>query len=597
VSEKILPGTVICRLPACEEEKFVKFSEPLSVFEAWEPKDVIRVLDAVENATKEGQYAAGYITYEASSAFDDSYSVFSCSDSPLIWFGIYDKYENFIIDGKEQFKKRDFDLESEISETDYLNIIESIKKHIENGDIYQANFTYRLNCPVELPLNDDYLKLFIYILEHHPVPYGAFVDTGKNKILSFSPELFIEKKGKRIVSRPMKGTAPRGLSSERDYQYKKDLHFDEKNRAENLMIVDMVRNDLGRICNIGSVKVERLFEVQSFFTVHQMISEISGILPEEISIADIFKSLFPAASITGAPKIMAMYLINKYELSPRKVYTGSIGCVLPCGDLCFNIAIRTLIVNNGSGELGIGSGIVADSVHEEEWQECILKSKFLKPHSRNMDFKLLETILWEPEKGFKYLDEHLNRICGSARRFGWKCSKEQFLESLNEKISALGDDVREYMRVRLLFSPVEGISSEFIKIESPGWVNKSYVKITLSDKKTSSNNIFLYHKTTNRCLYNTSFKHSLSQGWDEVIFRNEKNEITEGAISNIFIRKEGKWFTPPIECGLLPGIWRSKIIQQLNAECKILYISDLIEADEILVGNSVRGEGKGILFI
>jgi para-aminobenzoate synthetase/4-amino-4-deoxychorismate lyase len=253
------------------------------------------------------------------------------------------------------------------------------------------------------------------------------------------------------------------------------------------------------------------------------------------------------------------------------------------------------MIGNKEGELGIGSGIVADSTPEGELSECILKSEFIRQNNIK-NFQLLETMLWERGKGFLYLDEHLKRMCSSACRFGWKsCSEKLLLEALERCCEVMKNTNAEFMRVRLLFSPERGAVTEFCQMKFKGWRDRNEVKLTISGQRTFSGNIFLKHKTTDRKLYDSSFRNCLKDGYDEIIFFNEKNELTEGAVSNIFIMKAGRWYTPPVECGLLPGIWRAETIKMLNAEVKRLYLEDLTDADEILVGNSVRGGGTGKL--
>lgn len=554
------------------------------------------MLAVLEKKVGKGKFAAGFLSYEAAPAFDKAHKVRNLTDFPLLWFGIYDHAPKIFAPNLESvIEFKHIDSKPELTKDEYVSAIRKIEKYIGDGDIYQANFTFRSeiffsgkrNFDPEIPYH-----LFESLFQIHPVPYAAYVNTGQAELVSISPELFLEKSSLKIRSMPMKGTAHRRLSAIDDLKAAEALSKDPKNRAENIMIVDMVRNDLGRICRLGSVKAGPLWHVDTYNTVHQMISCVEGDLPPNISLFDVLAATFPAASITGAPKIRAMQIIDELEKSPRKVYTGSIGCVIPGGDFCFNVAIRTLVFREGDVELGVGSGIVADSDPVDEWQESLLKGRFI---SRKLpSFDLLETMLWCKGKGVVFLDEHLERLRNSHRYFLWKWNREKIINRLDQAVESLS--AFDYARIRLLVSQNGNVVVEVHPLDKQGW-GKDVINVKISQSKTDSGNLFLYHKSTFRDFYNQQFKQAQAEGFDEVIFSNEKNEITEGAISNIFIRKGPKWFTPPVKCGLLPGIWRVAKFADLHSEEKILNIEDLKKADEILIGNSVRGEVRGKLSI
>jgi para-aminobenzoate synthetase/4-amino-4-deoxychorismate lyase len=423
------------------------------------------------------------------------------------------------------------------------------------------------------------------ILKSHPVPYPAFVNAGKFKILSLSPELFLEKIGDELKTFPMKGTAKRAFMPEDDFKRAKELSKDEKNRAENVMIVDMVRNDFGRICVPGTIKASPLFKVDTYATLHQMISQVKGQLTKGRGICDILKATFPSSSITGAPKVKTMELIRDYEKSERGVYTGAIGCFMPSGDFCLNVAIRTITCGNDCSYAGIGSGIVADSNPSEEWEECLLKKEFI--NFRSPPFEVLETLLWARNRGFVFLEEHLKRARNSQKYFLRKWKISEVMNCLDDMESTFPSKIR-YARVRLLISENGKASAEFSEIKKRGW-GKKLLKVVLCKEKIDSRNVFFHHKTTNRNFYDGKFKEALAQGYDEIIFMNRNGEITEGAISNIFIKLDGRWITPPLECGLLNGIWRGKMIVKLRAMEKVILEKDLNEASSIMLGNSVRG--------
>ena len=369
---------VICRLPSSSSAapSWASFTDPLEVISANNAESVLVALSNVETLVRQGKYAAGFISYEAAPAFDEAFAVNSPTDDdtlPLISFGIYDAPSEIIKSFASDAWQDRITLTPDVDAADYIEKVRRIKEYIYDGDIYQANFTFRSKSA---NIASPYL-LFAHLMQQHPVPYGAYVDIGTSQIISLSPELFLEKNGLELLSVPMKGTAARMADTYDDKQAVANLAADSKNRAENLMIVDMVRNDMGRIAETGSVKVDKMFHVDTYSTLHQMITEVRCGVNSTLSLIDIFRSLFPAASITGAPKIRAMQIIQELENSPRRVYTGSIGCITPEMDFSFNVAIRTLICCENSVELGIGSGIVADSVPEDEWKECLLKSTFV----------------------------------------------------------------------------------------------------------------------------------------------------------------------------------------------------------------------------
>ena len=583
---------MIVRLPSEEGEdaSWALFRDPLKVIVANLADEVIPALQEVESFSLAGKYVAGFLSYEASPAFDEALVVNTSDDItrtfPLLYFGVYDRpYRIFTSFSNEEL----VDVSAstpEISEDDYLADVKKIKKYIYDGDIYQANYTFRTKFN---KIEDSY-NLFCHLMKEHPVPYGAYIETAEFQILSLSPELFIEKKGDHLLSIPMKGTASREVTFKEDLEAVANLSEDPKNRAENIMIVDMVRNDLGRICRNGSIKVDPLCRVDTYSTLHQMVSEVYGNLKKGIGLVEIFTAMFPAASITGAPKIRAMEIIKELEESPRKLYTGSVGCITPEYNFCFNVAIRTLLSFSDGAELGIGSGIVADSIPEAEWNESLLKSHFLS--SRTSDFLMLETILLKKRK-FVLLDEHLSRVRNSQNYFGYIWDQNKVIDALNSAVAIFSESV-EYAKVRLLIDSAGEVEVDISQLEYYGWGKKNAI-IKLAEERTDSRDLFLYHKTTNRDFYNQYYRKALAEGLDEIIFMNEKGEITEGAISNIFIKDGGNWFTPPVKCGLLPGVWRTKLIRELSAEEKIFYLEDLRAADKIVICNSLRGETECVL--
>lgn len=570
------PGTVITRLPG-EDPEWGIFERPCEVLTARFCDEIKQVLDLVNIRTRDGMAVAGFISYEAAPGFDPAHKVKAPSmPVPLLWFGVYDSCRNFKF--PEATVTGLAGIAPELERMDYFSALARVKDYIYEGDIYQANLTYRMRGKCLEPE-----KLFLALCCRHSAPYSAFVNTGDLKIVSNSPELFIETDGTSIKSVPMKGTSPRSPFPDDDASLAKALSCDPKNNAENLMITDMVRNDLGRICVPGSVKTGPLFHVDTYATLHQMVSTVRGRMREGLSLYDIFKAVFPAASITGAPKIRAMEIIEELEGSPRGIYTGTIGCIMPGGTKsCFNVAIRTLAIHNDACELGVGGGIVADSEAASEWEESLLKSRFLS-NAVEPDFKVLETMLLDNE-AWVFPEEHIRRAGRSQLYF-----RRRFDEALvREKLRMLaGEKGRGLYRVRVLLGPDGGVELQPHELQNSSWPFRE-LKIKISGKRTSSKDIFLYHKTTNRSLYDNEFAAAHEEGFDEVIFLNEMGEVTEGAISNIFIFKDSTWYTPELCCGLLPGIWREKMIRELSAIQTKITIGDLKNAEKIIIGNSVR---------
>jgi para-aminobenzoate synthetase/4-amino-4-deoxychorismate lyase len=376
---------------------------------------------------------------------------------------------------------------------------------------------------------------------------------------------------------------PRGLDSAEDAQAILRLQRDEKNRSEHVMIVDLLRNDLGRICTTGSVSVEDLFSVERYETLLQMTSTISGTLRPGALFHDIFRAMFPCGSITGAPKIRTMQIIRELEPNPRGIYTGAIGFIAPNRSAVFNVAIRTLVLKDGHVHMGVGGGIVADSIPEDEHRECLLKASFLT--RAHHPFQLIETMLWDNE--YFLLSLHLDRIESSASYFNFVFDRSAIQSQLHDLAHTFTAGQR--YRVRLLLHP----DGSLTLTHSPLFEEPSTIRVKLSSERTSSTDVFLRHKTTHRQFYDQQYAAARAAGFDEVIFTNERGEVTEGAISNLFIEQSGKLLTPPLTCGVLPGIMRRHLLEtHATAEERILTLEDLHSADAILLCNSVRGLRK-----
>jgi len=480
----------------------------------------------------------------------------------------------------------------------YLKAISRIKSYIETGDTYQVNYTLKLLFDFAGSIPEFYSSL----RRNQSVSYGGLIKNGETAILTFSPELFFRKKKNQIIVRPMKGTMVRGRTNAEDKEFADFLHHDIKNRSENVMIVDLLRNDLGRLSRMGGVSVQSLFDVERYETLHQMTSSIKGEMNPPVSLEEMFKALFPCGSVTGAPKIRTMEIIRELEAEERGVYTGAIGYISPDGDAVFNVPIRTVVLQGDKGEMGIGSGIVWDSDPAGEWEESLLKGRFLTRPAP--EFKLIETMLWLPELGFWLLDLHLERLAESAGYFFYHYDLDKIMAELHE----LAENFKnagslESQRVRLTLSrtgEVEITHSELSGSSLPltdpivafGQEDtRDLPKVVFSDKKSDSTSPYLFHKTTLRKLYDDECNRAVAKGYYEVLFINEKGEVTEGSYTNIFLQKDGKLITPPVLSGLLPGILRKHLLQKYPefVEEASFTREDIEQADAVFVGNSVRG--------
>lgn len=477
-----------------------------------------------------------------------------------------------------------------VRKNDYLKNIDRIKAYIESGDTYQVNYTLKLL----FDLSGSPEALYKTLRRSQSVSFGAYCRLGSERILSFSPELFFRKQGNRCKVRPMKGTVRRGHTAAEDERLAAFLKNDPKNRSENVMIVDLLRNDLGRLSTMGTVRAASLFDLETYETLHQMTSTVTGELRDGISLVDMFRALFPCGSVTGAPKIRTMEIIRELEEGRRGVYTGAIGFITPAGDATFNVPIRTLTLANGKGAMGIGSGIVYDSAPEREWEECRLKGRFLTDPPQ--PFKLIETLLWKPGEGYWLLDLHLQRLARSARFFRYPADRDRLRQRLARESETFSG--RSAMRVRLLLAKDGTVSVSATECPTPAPVlipapadSAALPRVRFSGEATSSLSPLVYHKTTLRDLYDREYRQAVAEGYVDVLFVNEKNEVTEGSITNVFIRKGDVFYTPPVSCGLLGGVFRAHFLSHCPAPVreKILTRAEVREADAIYIGNSVRG--------
>ena len=481
-------------------------------------------------------------------------------------------------------------LRPNLSEVEYRQALARIKEYIAAGDTYQVNYTLKLL----FDFTGSPESLYLALRRNQPVSYGAYLNLGGERLLSFSPELFFRKSGLRCQVKPMKGTSGRGRTLAEDAHLALALRQDPKNRSENVMIVDLLRNDLGRISSMGGVEVASLFDVETYATLHQMTSTISGRMTAPVGLAELFKALFPCGSVTGAPKIRTMEIIRELESGPRGVYTGAIGYLAPSGDAVFNVPIRTVVLSGQHGEMGIGSGIVHDSDPQSEWQECLLKGRFLT--QPRPDFQLIETILWQRHSGFWLLERHLARLANSAAYFDFPVDPEAVVRHLEAESKAWET---EAVKVRLLLHQDGRLRLEATPCPPPACLDlpaprpsgPDLPRVCLSPRPTDSSSPFLFHKTTRRDLYSSERQQAVAQGCYEVLFANERGEITEGSISNLLIRQGDHLLTPPLGCGLLAGVCREHLLATHPGLIReqVLSRADLLAAEAIYLVNSLRG--------
>ena len=565
------------------------FEHPAEIIRADGPEEVDAALAALTSGLARGLHAAGFFSYELGYLLEPRLASLlpERRKMPLLWFGLYTSPRELMGSEVQEWLNQEAignptlgELAHSWDSASDLKRFEQVQNNIKSGDIYQLNLTFK----AKFNLQGSPLALYRDLRLKQRVAYAGIVDTGDVTILSASPELFIKQDGRVIETRPMKGTAPRAGTLDADSEVRAALSKDVKNRAENLMIVDLMRNDLGRISDPGSVSVTDLFTVETFKTLHQMTSGVRAELKPGTGLVDVLKAIFPPGSITGAPKIRAMELIRELETEPRGVYCGAIGRFSPDGTALLNVAIRTTVIDRkGAGEMGIGSGIVADSDGIKEYAECLLKMKFLTDPVRR--FELIETMLHEPEKGIWLRGYHLARLAASAAYFGFVFDASKVHDAIEAAISG---NANERLRVRLLLDEDGGVT--VTTAPQPAAPADAVMRYVVSDSRLNSTDLFLYHKTTRRELYDREWKHYADTlGADEVIYLNEAGELAEGSRTSIFIARDGKLLTPRLAAGVLPGTLRAALIDEGRAEEARLTIQDLNGAAEIYLGNSVRG--------
>ncbi len=567
------PGFVLLR----DGAQWRIYRDPEQIITARDAESLRSGLARIHEHVQAGGEAAGLLTYEAGYALEPCLLPLLANPAPMLsWFGLYAKSE--IVNSLDIFPANMAEIAGDLALTiplhRYCGKVEAIRNLIAAGEVYQINFTDRLHFEIR----GSAWGLFTSLYREHPTPYAAFLDLGDEQVVSLSPELFFRIEAGRITVQPMKGTSPRGSSAGDDLLRAEALQRSEKERAENVMIVDLMRNDLGRICWTGSVKTTKLFQVEQFPSVWQMTSTIEGQLEQAWTPESLLRALFPSGSVTGAPKIRAMQCIAALEKEDRGIYTGGIGYFAP-GGAQFSVAIRTAVVRGERGVMGVGSGITYDSSPLAEWEECGWKAAFLT--RRTPEFEIFETLLWE--NGCRQLDAHLKRMAASAKYFQFPFDENKARNLLNE--SALTFSAGGAQRARIALR-----RDGELQLQCRPFTAKRHGRVRISDTRVSSGDRFLFHKTTHRRLYDEEFKAAQDAECDDALFLNERGEVTEGAIHNVFIQKDGIWYTPPVQCGLLPGVYRAMFLaSHPEAGEAVLTVDDLLHADGVYLCNSVRG--------
>ncbi len=553
--------------------QWLYFSTPHKIVVAEKIEDVFPALAEIEDLIASLQWhAAGFISYEAAPAFDSALQAQTKAQFPYLWFGLYPEPRPISLPQPDA-PKPVLDWQPTVKREAYLSAVAEIKNAIAKGKTYQVNYTMQLGAD----FTGAAWNFFLHLTRDQNL-HAAFINTERYVICSASPELFFRLDGNSIVCRPMKGTVARGRTTTEDFEQSQWLRNSDKNRAENVMIVDMIRNDLGKIADVGSVQVPFLFETERYSTLWQMTSTVTA--TTKASLTGIFQALFPCGSITGAPKVSTMKIIAELENTPRKLYTGTIGFMLPNRKASFNVAIRTLLIDRETdkAEYGIGGGIIWDSAATDEYEEALLKAQTLLKES--IPFSLLETILWTPENGFFLREAHLRRMFDSAIYFDIPVT----MEKLERYLDKASDEFSSPRRVRVLLNQAGELSHNSQVFEPSESHHK--LKVCLAKEPINSRNVFLFHKTTQRQVYELARRGF--ETLDDVLLYNERGELTEFTIGNLVVELDGKLLTPPISCGLLAGTFRAHLLETHQVLENTITLEQIGRCTKIFRVNSIR---------
>ncbi|MBF0143516.1 MAG: bifunctional anthranilate synthase component I family protein/class IV aminotransferase [Magnetococcales bacterium] len=556
----------------------LRFRDPMGILTTRIAGEIPELLAACEEAARNHRWVAGFLTYEAAAAFD-----LPVADPdpllPLAWFGIFEAPQPAFFPPGPPLSPWGAPIPA-IPRSRYLADLARIHEHLLDGESYQVNYT----LPARFAADPDPLAFFLHLQGRHRHPYAMYLSTPEVTVASLSPECFLSRRGSLLTSAPIKGTRPRSPDLQEDAALSRELRESAKERAEHVMIVDMARNDLGRIGATGSIRVERLFEERLFPSVRHLESRVHGHDPGS-SLAQVMAALFPAASITGAPRVRTMAIIREREGRPRGIYTGSLGVIRPGGDFLFNVAIRTLVQTpGGRATLGLGGGIVADSEPEAEWREVACKGGFVTRLPPPLH--LLETMRVEAPGVIPLWGRHWRRLADSARALGFPCTWEGCVAAVREALERLRRQGAFPRVLRLALAADGALSFTDRPVASPVEGN---LRVSLSRYPVDHRDRLLRHKTDRRQLFDAELARARRGGYDEVFFQNGRGEITEGAIRAVAVRLEEGWFVPAIDSGVLASLWRAGIRESLAARERSITLADLRRAREILCGNAVQG--------
>ncbi|QNT79361.1 aminodeoxychorismate synthase component I [Entomobacter blattae] len=582
------------------------FSNPLVKISCQRPEELVGCLQKMDSLRQKGWFLAGYLSYEAGYTlmeFPKTLHPTRTASTPILEFYAFkapqfltsSEVETFLLQQSSSHASKlasppvITNIHAGVTFETYQQNFQKITQALLNGEIYQINYTF----PLHFQFQGAFSTLYQKLRKTQKTAYSAWLSLPDYSIISLSPELFFKKQHHLIQTRPMKGTIQRGKDQAEDLHLQHTMLADSKTQAENLMIVDLLRNDLSRIAQNHSVKVEQLFKIETYETLHQLVSSITAHISPTLSLQEILKALFPCGSVTGAPKYAAMKLINHLEAASREVYTGAIGYITPDNDMCFNVPIRTLFIKqSGHGTMGIGSGIVMDSDVQSEWKECFLKADFLK--KTNNSFQLIEALYLPSftkstfQRVPNHLLRHLERLKNSAQVFGFTMPEEPIKNALLDFCQTLSSAAQ---KIRLTLDQTGHFTLTASVAEEP--VGVQLIRIEL-EEKVSSTDIFLYHKTTHRPLYTKYWDLCQKQGLYDCLFINQHHIITESTRHNFFIKQGDIFYTSPLSSGLLDGITRRLLLEQKQNiyREKNLTCQDILNADELYLTNAVRGMVK-----
>jgi para-aminobenzoate synthetase/4-amino-4-deoxychorismate lyase len=568
---------------------------PVEELVAWTVGDVIPTLERVRVASKAGMWVAGYVSYEAASAFDTALVTRQGTRRPLAWFGIFGsrRWTEAPTEGSARTAYSVSGWTPSVSREEYRQRFDTIRSHIHHGDTYQVNLTF----PLTAAFSGETSAFYNDLLSAQQPAYACHLFYGDTHIVSSSPERFFTVADGRIVTSPMKGTARRGRWLEEDQSARERLAMSDKDKAENLMIVDLVRNDLGRVARFGSVRVDELFAIEGFKTVWQMTSTISADLAPDVTLVDVFSALFPCGSVTGAPKTSSMAVIADIEASPRDVYCGAIGFIPPGDGLdgaSFNVAIRTAVIDESEGiaTFGVGGGVTWYSEAEAEYDETVTKALVLA--RRTEPFGLIETIRWDPAEidPWILLDDHLGRLESSSEYFGIGFDRSEVVDHLNAVV--VGKSSAQ--RVRLVVSD-GGVETQSVELSGrfalgPSPESRSVV-LAIDETAIDSTDPVMFHKTTNRYAY--TMRGERHPDADDVVLVNEAGFVTESTIANIAVKVEDVWVTPPRDDGLLAGVLRNHLVSTGVIKERSITVEEFRSAEAVAVVNSVRGWRRAVI--